>query len=368
MLINDFQKQINQHERSNSILSNLSDFYYKDESTNKDNSNIPNGIVIELENKQDTKRRLILSSGEDNSDQKNNLKGFLLLVFSVFMYSVANLISKYLSIYYPTLENLTVNLFRGVFLMLISRFFIYVKDINYKEQLYRSKYKTNLLLFRCFFGATANIALFEAFKFMRISSAFTIFCTYPIFVSIITIIYLKSKFSYFDILSYIACITAVIFISKPVFIFPDKSSGNDSAYGVLIAFFAALANAIGVIINKSIAFDFDYLLSTFLFGNFFLLESAILLPFTEYGISTLNFINFIWCTILAFVFFFGLSTFVLALNIGNPVKILPATYFGIVFSLIYNTFIFDKPTDFLDFLGSGMIIFFNTLGNCNIKL
>jgi len=355
----DFITNDNYRSRNDSLLSNLSDFYYHDGHTKSSKAQI-NGIELD-KNTQETK---LLGESED---KKNDLKGFCLLVFSVFMYSFANLISKYLSIFYPTIENLTVNLFRGLYLILISSALIYHQKIDYIEQIQRNNYKTKLLLIRCLFGAFANIALFEAFKYMRISSAFTIFCTYPIFVSVLSIIFFKSKFSNFDIVNYIACILSVVFISKPAFIFTDASGANDSAYGVFFAFSAAITNAIGVCINKSIAFDFDYLISTLLLGVFFVAESIVLLPFTQYGISTLSFKGFLWCTLLSIIFFIGLSMFVLALNYGNPVKILPATYFGIVFSLIYNTFIFGKPTDFLDILGSGTIVLFNTLGNCNIK-
>lgn len=358
----DFVTNHNFHERRNSVLSNLSDFYYNDDQAKPHKIQV-NGMDLDLGNKNEQNTKL-LSEAEES---KNDLKGFMLLVFSVFMYSLANLISKYMAIYHPKVENLSINLFRGIYLMLIAGYIIFHQQIDYKEQITRSNYKTKLLMIRCFFGATSNIALFEAFRYMRISSGFTIFCTYPIFVSIISVVYFKSKFTTFDMVSYIACIISVIFISKPAVIFRDAAGGNDSAYGVFIAFFAAITNAIGVCINKSIAFDFNYLISTFFFGVFFFLESAILLPFTEHGISTLNFDSFLWCTVLSAVFFVGLSMFVLALNYGNPVKILPGTYFGIVFSLIYNTFIFGKPTDFLDILGSGMIVLFNTLGNCGIK-
>ncbi len=340
----DFVTNHDFHERRNSVLSNLSDFYYNDRQSGPKTANLK---VIHLDkNNADTKTNLLDKT--ETNEEKNDLKGFITLVFSVFMYSLSNLISKYLAVYHPDLENLTVNLIRGLYLMILSYLFIYYNKIDYIEQIYRDKFKTKLLIIRCSFGASSNILLFEAFKYMRISSAFTIFCTYPIFVSILSVVYLKSKFTNFDVVSYLACIISVIFISKPAFIFTDNSDDNDSLLGVFISFSAAITNAVGVCINKSIAFDFDFMVSTFLFGVFFFLESAILLPFTVYGISTLNFTNFIWSSLLSCIFFVGLSTFILALNIGNPVKILPGTYFGIVFSLIYNTFIFEKPTDFLD--------------------
>lgn len=349
-------------------LSNLSDYYFQSNSQNQSD-------IEENKNDKNNKKTLIgliekfLSKSEEN-ETSNDIKGLILLIFSVFLWSVTNLFSKHLSIVYPKLENLAINLFRGVFLTIFSLFALYQLNIPYIQEIKRSRSKFIQLLFRCFFGATANVLLFACFRYMRISSGFTIFCTYPLFVSIISIIYLKSSFCCFDIISYLCCSLAVIMISKPAFIFGDdalKGDNKDSLFGVFLAFLSAIANALGIVINKTIALDFHYLSSAVFFGVFFIIDSALLLPFTEYGISTISLNNFLWIISLSFTFFLGLCGFVIALNIGNPVKILPGSYSGIVFTLFYNAFIFNNTTDFLDILGSMIIILFNLLGSLGVK-
>jgi len=52
-----------------------------------------------------------------------------------------------------------------------------------------------------------------------------------------------------------------------------------------------------------------------------------------------------------------------ALNIGDPMKSLPFTYFGIILNITYNYFLFGGSIDFLDIVGSAMIIFVNILNN-----
>ena len=335
-------------------LSDLSDIYFHNQSQSS-NEKTPLNKISNFFSKSD-------------DEKTNDIKGLLLLIFSVFMWSVTNLFSKHLSITAPEVENLAINFFRGIFLSIFSLIAIYSQKIPYIEEIKKDRNKFMLLIFRCFFGATANILLFACFRHMRISSGFTIFCTYPLFVSVISITYLKSSFCCFDIVSYIFCSAAVVMISKPAFIFEKNSPGNvDTLYGVILAFCSAISNAIGIIINKNIALDFHYLSSALFFGVIFILDSALFLPFTDYGLSTLTIPSLLLIFSLSFTFFIGLCGFVIALNIGNPVKILPGSYSGIVFTLFYNAFIFHNSTDFLDLLGSGIIILFNVLGSMGVK-
>lgn len=349
----------NNKKNKQSIIPKSCDF--DDQEKKIPTRGVKTNLIIQKANKTTP---LLDTSSQNNKD----IKGLFILILSVFMYSIQNLISKYLSVYYPNIENLLVNLLRGIYMILISGYIIINKDIKSQEELKKDKFKTKLLILRCFFGAISNILLFESFKYMRISSAFTIFCTYPIWVSIISVVCFKSAIRNFDILSYFVCFISVIFISKPAFVFTSQTDGVDSGYGIFIATLSAIGNAVGVVLNKYIADDFHYITSSFFFGIFFMILSGILLPFTENRLHNLTFISFFLITILSIIFFIGLSLFVLALNIGNPVKILPGTYSGVVFSLIYNCFIFGKPVDFLDLLGSFLIILFNTLGTCNIKI
>jgi drug/metabolite transporter (DMT)-like permease len=358
----------NNKEKIDRKFSNLSDYYFENSKENlleKNQDHNNNNNNQQAKNLTDEEKLKI-----EEKEKSNNLKGLLILIFSVFMMSLSNLLSKYLSTTSPKLENLTVNFFRGIYFVIFSLLGLNHYKIPYMEEINKSKSKFIQLLIRCFFGACSNILLFACFRHMRISSGFTIFCTYPIFVSVISIIYLKSSFCLFDFLSYIFCSFAVVMISKPAFIFGDGNNptgATDTLFGVFLAFLSAILNALGVIINKTIALDFHFLSSALFFGVFFISNSLILLPFSQYGLGNINFNNFMIMTLLSSFFYIGLCGFVIALNIGNPVKILPGTYAGIVFSLFYNAFIFNNPTDFLDLLGTGIIILFNLLGSMGIR-
>jgi len=348
------------------------DFYFKNiadiellkkNSLNKgDNYSKNNLMQFLLSNRNDS------PINEATDRKKNNFLGIFYLFISVFLLSFSHLISKFLIVYFPKIENVANNLLRGLIILVLSNFFLNKKKINLVEELKKNKDKTILLLIRCFFGSACNIILFESFKYMRISSAFTIFSTYPIFVSIFSIVFLKTKYLLFDVLSYIFCVFSVILISKPSFVFSDSGEpGRDTPYGVFLSVLSSLVNAIGVYLNKSIANDFYNMISIYFFGVWFIISTCILLPFSEYGLSNLDFQSILLITLSSLIFFFGLIFFVEALNIGEPIKVLPVFYFGIIFSLIYNCFIFGKETDIYDIIGSAIIIFFNIAGMFTAK-
>lgn len=303
----------------------------------------------------------------DKSKPENkNFLGLTYMFLSVLLLSISHLISKIMFIYFPRVENSSSFFIRGVVIMLIAFYWIDQKQI-FQHQKKANRKQLIQLIFRCLFGALCNITLVESFKFMRISSSYTLFCTYPIFVSILSIIYHNAKLTVFNVISYVACLISVIFISKPSFFFEANDEIKDTGYGIFLAVLSSIVNGIGVFLNKSIAKDFHYLVSLFLIGFWFIAITALIIPFTEYGFSTINFWAFLFIFISALIFYVGLMLFVEAMNIGDPIKILPIFYFGIVFTLLYNCIIFKLPVDFYDICGSLIIVIVNVIGSLNIK-
>jgi len=157
----------------------------------------------------------------------------------------------------------------------------------------------------------------------------------------------------------------VILISKPAFIFSSNDKNEDTAFGLFLSTMSSISNAIGTILNKEISFDFDVTMSTFGYGFWFSLNSFIL------GISGGNFLSgirifdysFILIILLGVFYFYCLINFVQSLNLGDPIKVLPFTYFGVVLNILYNYFIFGGSVDFLDIFGCVMIIGVNVFNN-----
>jgi drug/metabolite transporter (DMT)-like permease len=304
------------------------------------------------------------------SKENKNFLGLIYMFLSVLILSFSHLISKIMLVYFPKIENSANFFIRGIIIMTLAFYWIRIHDKKIFQKQKNKIVNANKiyqLILRCFFGALCNITLIESFKYTRISTSYTIFCTYPIFVSFLSVIYDNSKLRVFNIISYLACFISVIFISKPALFFEEKNEINDTSYGIFLAFISSLVNGIGVYLNKSIGDDFHCLFSLFLIGFWFILITALIIPFTDYGFSSIDFWAFLLILISALIFYAGLMLFIEAMNIGEPIKILPIFYFGIVFTLIYNSLIFGLSVDIFDIGGSLIILIVNIIGSIDLK-
>jgi len=317
-----------------------------------------------LIDKTDNLQKNIYTSPQEN--HIDNFKGSVLNFFSVFLFSLNNIIGKVLGYYYPEIENAVTNLIRGLTIGIISFIIIQRENFNLLKKLKsKSTKKLIILFFRCFTGSVANFFLLESLKYLRISSASTIFNLAPIIGTILSVVYLKSKFSHLDIFSFIICFFSLILITKPGFIF--NANNEDDPIGILICLIGASFAGSCIFLNKMIAKDFENIIITLILGILFIIESLMIIPFTKNGFSNYTFFAFTCAVLLAIFYFFHVSLFTMAIRISNPVKILPISYAGVVLTLLYNTFIFKQSCDFLDILGSVFIIFVNVFKICYQK-
>ena len=316
--------------------------------------------------KHETFREFIFKNIDEKNNQlisdniENNLKASLYIFISYILYSIVNLLGKVIGFYYPLVENSITNLFRGIFVAIICHIYFVIEKIDLRKEFNKPYKKLLFLLIRCFFGALCNFILFESFKYMRISSSFTIFNTSPIFVSILTVIFLNGKFNSFDILTFIVCFLSVCMITKPSFLF-GSSDDADTNFGIFLSILSAIFSAVAVFTNKVISKDFNYIITIYVMALSFILISILVIPFTQYGFSTFTIYILILTLILSIIFYYSLGLFVQGINIGDPIKVLPITYVAIVMNLIYNTFIFKQACDWLDIIGSLLIIMINII-------
>ena len=145
--------------------------------------------------------------------ENKNFLGLTYMFLSVLLLSISHLISKLMFIYFPTVENSSSFFLRGVIIMLIALYWIDQKQV-FKNQKKANRKQLIQLIFRCLFGALCNITLVESFKFMRISSSYTLFCMYPIIVSILSIIYHDAKLSILNVLVELVLYTSILFLRK----------------------------------------------------------------------------------------------------------------------------------------------------------
>lgn len=296
---------------------------------------------------------------EYHHNPEENYRASLLIFLAASLYSVCTFLGKVIGLYYPEVENTSTNFIRGIVILILSHIYFYKQNINLNQQINKPKNKLFVLFCRATTGALCNFLLFESLRYMRISSAFTIFNLAPIFTSILTVIFLNGKLFKIDVIAFVVCFFSVILITKPAFIFEASTTEEDHPLGIFIAIVGAGLSGIAVFLNKVISKDFDVSFNVYIMGYAFSLISLIASQFTHNGFSTLTLVPILISIVLSVVFFLSVFVFVIALAMGDPIKLLPITYIGIVLNMIYNYFIFGQSCDFLDVLGSCLIIFIN---------
>ncbi len=125
----------------------------------------------------------------------NNLKSSLCVLLSSFLLSLVILCGKFIGFYYQEVDMASANLIRGLVLICFSHIFFKYFDINIKDEILLNKPRNKiiLMLLRCICGASGHILFFNSLKYMRISSAFTVFSLSPLIVSVFTVVLLKEK-------------------------------------------------------------------------------------------------------------------------------------------------------------------------------
>ena len=301
----------------------------------------------------------MLDSKNSTTSRERNLKASLAMFTYSVIYSIATLIGKFLGMYYPEVENSATNLIRGFIVVIIAQIVFTYNGISIKAELTKNWSKTKLLLWRCFFGALCNFCLFQSLQNMRISSAFTIFNVSPIITTILSVIFLGFTMTNMDIFAFVSCFFSVILITKPAFIFPSDGESEDKLIGIIWALAGMSFSGVAVFLNKKIGKDFHFISNLYIMGVFFIIISLFFLMISENGLRTMTFYSLFLASLMSVVFFASISCLAYSLSIGDPVKILPITYSGVVINSFYNVLIFHQSFDIFDFIGSFIIISVN---------
>lgn len=321
-------------------------------------------------NKNNTKSDYLIPQENTIKIKKDNFKANILMFIATMTFTVVNLIGKIIGFYYPEVNITSCNFIRGPMLILLSHIYFYYKEINPKKEIFegKSKLKIFILLMRSICGSCCHIFLFMAFKQMRISSAFTIFQLMPVIVSFLFWIFLNGPLAKVDIFALIICLLSVGLIVKPNFIFGDLGKDlGDTFIGFVYSIISVLVNSFAVFFTKFISFDFHFSVAPYLMGYLYIIECGLIVFFSEVGFESMSFVPFVLSVIMAVFFWINLYCFIFSITIGDPVKVLPMTYLGVVLTLIFNVFIFHQGIDLLDILGSLLIIIVNLYITISVK-
>ncbi|XP_042315504.1 solute carrier family 35 member G1 isoform X5 [Sceloporus undulatus] len=138
--------------------------------------------------------------------------------------------------------------------------------IYYKTGFLGPKDKRMFLFFRGLLGSGAMILLYYAFQVMPLADATVITFSSPVFTSLFAWIFLKEKYSLWDLLFTIFTITGVVLIARPPFLFGSKVSGIEGSYtdhikGTIAAVTSAVAAASTFVILRKVGKSVHYFLS-----------------------------------------------------------------------------------------------------------
>lgn len=337
--------------------------------------------------------------------KKNNLIGVLYCVVAVFIFSISNLISKYLLENYKKIGFDSINLFMGTIVIISSLFFRRrdyrdenkVENIDNKSIISNSDFMSNkkqefqdidlimtinvikaellqnsknaiILISRCFLGSFAEIFLFFSFKELRLNTATTLYILYPIISYFLSYFFIieseqnknksnnKRNFVFLFL-----CIVSVSLITKPDFIFEkeDLKGREDSAQGFFFIILSNFCNAFAIFFHKKIANIFNIHTINLFFGITFILFGIFLMIIDKITIFHLDYWIMLLLIICGFLYNISQLLFNISLKYGQIIVILPITYFNIVLSFIYNILFFNGIWDFCDIAGSIGIVAIN---------
>ncbi|XP_028585597.2 solute carrier family 35 member G1 isoform X1 [Podarcis muralis] len=184
--------------------------------------------------------------------------GLFYTLLSAFLFSVASLFLKKIE----GVHSVEVSAIRCVFQMT----FVLPGLIYYRTGFLGPEGKRLVLFFRGLLGSGAMILLYYAFQVMPLADATVITFSSPVFTSLLAWIFLKEKYSPWDILFTLFTITGVVLIARPPFLFGSRVAGIEEEYrdrlkGTIAAVSSAVAAASTFVILRKVGKSVHYFLS-----------------------------------------------------------------------------------------------------------
>lgn len=269
------------------------------------------------------------------------------LILAMLIWGSMGLIVKYIPL--PSAQTAFI---RG----LIGAFFLLLIGIRQKINIQKIICgKNKLLLIACGIALSANwIFLFEAYKHTGIAVATLCYYSAPIFIIILSAVFLKEKIKYIHLICLFTALIGIILISD-IFITPPENT--DSMLGIIYGIFAAISYASLTVMNKSIK-NLEANISTtaqlciasvILLFYIFLTKDYVFIAFNNQTIVLLLILGVVH-TGVAFWLFFSSIIYLKAQSIAVISYIDPLT------AIILSAFLLNEKLNFLQILGACFIL------------
>lgn len=286
-------------------------------------------------------------------DSKDAKIGLYYMVFSSFCVAITTAIAKVLS---HRLSSMELVFFRNIFGV------IYVLFLIYRKPLKNIGGKPFLLFFRGFLGALAILSSFYIVIHLGLAEAITYQQSYPIYLALISVVFLKLKMSKQEWASIIVGFVGICLIFFPQFKH-SNASVFDHSFGVFYAIIAALAymsiaelskvyeNRTIVLVFMTTGVSLPILVT--LIGKFFSLTHPYFLfaPFVKPNLN--EWLLILLMGIMALVAQMYITK---AFAIGNSGQVSAMGYSQIVISIFFGILIGDPLPSVWGFVGMLLIV------------
>ena len=287
------------------------------------------------------------------SFNSNKTKNFnkLYLVFASLFFSLMTVCVKKTDEIIPIFE---LVFFRSIFSLIMTSLIIKKKRINPwgKNKI--------LLTLRGLLGTIALICIFHSIRNMPLSTSTVIQYTYPIFISIFAVLFIKEKIN-------INVIAALVFgwFGILIIINPYQTSGSEIAFStILIAFIGAITTSLAYITVKKLSKEEDI----FIIIKYFPLISVItLLPIVYQNWVTPQVNDIIW--IIGIGVFTQVGQTFLTLGLKN----LPASqassinYLQVLFGSLWGIYIFGEDITINFIIGAVFVLLGTIISTSKIQ-
>lgn len=257
------------------------------------------------------------------------------MIFSVFAFSLMNIVVKYLS---------NFNVYQIVFFRSIGTIAITIPFVLKNKIPFLGKNK-KLLIIRGIFGVISLTCFFESLHYLSVGTAVSLRYTAPIFAAIFALIFLKEKIKIAQWIIFIIAFIGVLII---------KGFGIDvNTIGLLLAISSAIFMGLIFIVLRKIGSDEHPLVII----NYFMI-----MAFLFGGIMSFN--NWTQPNNLEWLLLFSLGIFgyigqlylTKAFQSEETSLIAPLKYLEVIFTILFGVLWFDEIYNFWTLLGIFLIL------------
>ena len=270
---------------------------------------------------------------------------FFLLLASLF-FSLMTVCVKKIDNRVPIFE---LVFFRSIFSLIIT--YIILK----KRKIYPWGRNKFLLTLRGFLGTLALLCIFYSIRNMPLSISTVIQYTYPIFISIFSVIFINEKLNKYIIFALIIGWLGILIIINPYKLTSfDISVKNIS---ILIAFIGAICTSLAYITVKKLSQAEDIFV---IIQYFPLISTIFLLPIVIFNWVTPQASDFIW--IIGIGFFTQLGQTFLTVGLKNLPTTQAATinYCQVLFGSLWGIYLFNERIT-INFIFGSILVLLGTI-------